>query len=205
MHYLRSAIYLMVGAVALGLLMLQPSGLAVPIDAHCELEDGQRVREVYRFDAAATPVAPQPVGVAEIAPTPEVYQYYQMPVQSGPTPAAMGTPTPCVVTLADKNIEGDDRPIAQYPRPESTPRADEVYHLSHSGVPDLEYELKYEPSPVPAGSGVDWDTYEVTVTGGEWQTAPEFAFQGLKTLLEYWQEFAAAMILVGVLALAWPW
>ena len=192
MQYLRSLIYLTIGAVALGLLLLQPDGITVPIDAHCELADGQRVNHVYRFDASATPVAPQPVGTRVAAPTPEVYQYYRMPVQPG-----SGDPTPCVVTLAD--------PDNVYPTPVASPTADEVYHLSYSGLPDLEYELPYTQTAPAEGQTRTWDNYEISVTGGEWQPKPGFAFTGLETLLEYWQGFAAAMILVGVLALAWPW
>jgi len=191
----------MIGAVALGLLLLQPDGITVPIDAHCELEDGQRVNHVYRFDAAATPVARQTSGTSEANPTPEVYQYYRMPVQSGhtPTPAPNATPepAPCVVTLAG--------PDNEYPTPVASPTANEVYHLSYSGIPDLEYELPYTQTSPADGHTRTWDNYNVTVDGAEWREAPEFAFTGLETLLEYWQGFAAAMILVGVLALAWPW
>ena len=198
MQYLRSLIYLSIGAVALGLLLLQPSNATVPIHAHCELADGQRISHVYRFDAAATPVAPRQAGSSELAPTPEVYQYYRMPVQSGPTPeptpAAMGTPTPCVVAFP-----------TGVPTPAATPAAEEVYHLSYSGIPDLEYEMPYTPTAPPEGQSRTWGNYEVSVDGGKWRAAPGFAFAGLKTLLEYWQGFAAAMILVGVLALAWPW
>ena len=196
MQYFRSLIYLSIGAVALGLLLLQPSGFTVPVDAHCKLDDGQRVGHVYRFDASATPIAPQGAGSTELVPTPAAYQYYAMPVQAGPTPAA-DTPTPCVITLSGNS---------EYPRPASTPKPDgtdgEIFHLSYSGIPDLEYELAYSSN---AGPGVSWDTYEATVTGGEWQPTPGFAFAGLKTLMDYWQGFAAALILVGVLALAWPW
>ena len=199
--YLRSLIYLTIGAVALGLLLLQPDGFAVPIDAHCELSDGQRVNQVYRFDTAATPVAPQHAGSSEPIPTPEVYQYYRTPVQSGATPVADSDPTPCVVTLDITPTPG----AQAFPEPPGTPTATEVFHLSYSGIPDLEYELEYEHSPVPAGTGVNWSDYKVTVIGGEWQPAPAFAFTGLKTLLEYWRGFAAVIILVGVLALAWPW
>ena len=198
MQYLRSLIYLTIGAVALGLLLLQPDGVTVPIDAHCELEDGQRVSHVYRFDAAATPVAPQPVGTREAAPTPEVYQYYRMPVQAGaPSVPGSGETAPCVVTLAG--------PDNKYPTPVASPTADEVYHLSYSGIPDLEYELPYTQTAPADGQTRTWDNYNVTVDGAEWREAPEFAFTGLETLLEYWQGFAAALILVGVLALAWPW
>ena len=193
MRYFRSLIYLSIGAVALGLLLLQPDSIAVPVEAHCKLADGQRVSHVYRFDAAATPVAPRQAGSGELAPTPEVYQYYRMPV-SGATPGSPGTPTPCVVAFP-----------TGVPTPAATPSADEVYHLSYSGIPDLEYELPYTQTAPPEGQARTWDNYEVSVDGGEWRAAPEFAFEGLKTLLEYWQEFAAAMILVGVLALAWPW
>ena len=200
MHYVRSLIYLTMGAVALGLLLLQPDSITVPVEAHCELKDGQRVSQVYRFDAAATPVAPQRADSTELVPTPEVYQYYRMPVVAG-TPQAAGTPTACHITL-DMTPTPGARP---FPEPPGTPTPDEVYHLSHSGIPDLEYELEYDESPVPAATGVTWNDYNVTVAGGEWRSAPGFAFAGLKTLLEYWQGFAAAMILVGVLALAWPW
>ena len=197
MQYFRSLIYLTIGAVALGLLLLQPAGFTVPVDAHCKLEDGRRVKEVYRFDADATPVAPQSAGSTELVPTPSVYQYYWMPVEAG-APTATGTQTPCVVTAATAIAAGT--PV---PRPPGTPTADEVYHLSFSGIPDLEYEVPYA-TPTPGGSP-DWDTYGVEVEGGEWRPAPGFAFAGLKTLLEYWRGFAAAMIFVGVLALAWPW
>ena len=194
--YLRSLIYLTIGAVALGLLLLQPSGFTVPIDAHCELSDGQRIRDVYRFDAAASPVAPQRADSTELVPTPEVYQYYRMPVQAGATPIPPSTAAaPCVVTMAGSAL----------PTPVATPSAEEVYHLSYSGVPDLEYELPYTQTEPPAGQARTWANYKVSVDGGEWRQAPKFAFAGLKTLLEYWQGFAAAMILVGVLALAWPW
>ncbi len=192
MQYLRSLIYLTIGAVALGLLLLQPDGITVPIDAHCELADGQRVSHVYRFDAAATPIARQTSGTSEANPTPEVYQYYRMPVQAG-----SGDPAPCVVTLAD--------PDNVHPTPVASPAADEKYHLSYSGLPDLEYELPYTQTAPPEGQTRTWDNYEISVTGGEWQPKPGFAFIGLETLLEYWQGFAAAMILVGVLALACPW
>ena len=128
-------------------------------------------------------------------PTPQVHQYYGMPVVAG-TQQQPSDPTPCVITL-DPVLVG-----TTYPMPAGTPKPDEVYHLSYSGIPDLEYELEYDAT---TGTGVTWDDYAATVTGGEWQPAPGFAFAGLKTLLEYWQGFAAAMILVGVLALAWPW
>ena len=191
MRYFRALIYLSIGAVALGLLMMQPDSIAVPVEAHCELADGQRVSHVYRFDAAATPVAPRQARAGELAPTPEVYQYYRMPVESGPRPTDSSTPTPCVVAFP-----------SGVPTPAATPSADEVYHLSYSGLPDLEYELPYIQTAPPEGQARTWDNYEVSVDGGEWRAAPGFAFAGLKTLLEYWQGFAAAMILVGV---PWRW
>lgn len=199
MHFVRSFIYLSIGAVALTLLILQPSGLAMPVDAHCELADGRRVNEVYRFDPQATPVVRPSTDIGEPAPTPAVYQYYRMPVIEGAAQGA-GTPTPCVITLNPNKLS------TPYPAtPTAEPSADEVYHLSYSGIPDLEYQVTVTPAPVPAGPGVDWNTYEVTVGDGEWNRAPAFAFDGLKQLLEFWQGFAAALILVGVLALAWPW
>lgn len=195
MRYFRSMIYLCVGAVAVALFMVQPDHLSAPLEDHCELADGQRLTSVYRYDGEAQVVPPSRPGTP--APTPEggVYQYYRMPVVKGtvvPETADAAAYHPCVITLINSSL----------PAPPTAPAVNEIYHVSYSGVPDLERELPYTR---PGGQALDWSQYAVTIDGGEWQPAPGFEFTGLKELLEYWQGFAAALILVGVISLAWPW
>ena len=199
----RSLAFSLVGMVALGIILTQPSRLSVPLEDHCVIQqDGKedvRLDRVYRFDPGATPVGPAPVLEGGPAPTPESYQYYAIPLEKG-TPA---TPTPCVIKWP--TMTG----VSLYPTPATvTPNADgtpEVFHAGYSGIPQLEAEVDYT-----GGQQASWDTYEAEVTDSAWVEKPGFAWGGeedewsLLALMQHWQMAAALVLLLGIIRLAWP-
>ena len=203
----RSLAFALVGMVALGIILTQPSRLSVPLEDHCVVrEDGQedvRIDRVYRFDPHATPVAPAPVLEDEPAPTPESYQYYAIPLTEGPA-QGQGTPTPCAIKWPEKSAG------VLYPTPATvTPNAagtPEIFHAGYSGIPQLEAEVKYKTAVPPTS----WQDYEAEVTDSEWVERPGFAWGeegdewSLLALLQHWQMAAALVLLLGIIRLAWP-
>lgn len=202
----RSLAFALVGMVALGILLTQPSRMSVPLEDHCLVQETGaepvRMDRVYRFDPNATPVGPAPVLEDGPAPTPESYQYYAIPLNEGPV-QGQGTPTPCSIRWPTTTSG------TLYPTPATvTPNAagtPEVFHAGYSGIPQLEAAVDYT-----GGQQGNWQDYEAQVTDSEWVTKPGFVWGNeddewsLLALLQHWQTAAALVLLLGIIRLAWP-